>query len=84
MVQAITILYWGDNEPDGDELVIFQEPDPEVREQLVRDEEDPGLRDFYMKQQDFIQYGHTNGCPKCSIMIEHPHNQGGPPSLRAV
>ena len=79
MVQGITMQSWGDHEQDDEAPPIFQEPDPDQREQLIRDEQDPGIREFYMRREDFLKHGHTEGCPKCSHMLNHPTRAGGPP-----
>ena len=79
MVQAMKFQSWGDNEVDQDAPPIFQEPDPEAREHLVQDEQDPTLREFYLRKEDFIRHGHTDGCPKCSFIIDNSRKAGGPP-----
>ena len=44
MVHEIKVQSWGDSEQDEGNITHFQEPDPEQREQLIKDEQDPALR----------------------------------------
>ena len=63
---------------EGEQHVVFQDDDPERREQRAQDEESARTMDLYLRRGDFLRFGWTGGCAKCHQMVNNPRKSGGP------